>query len=438
MAGGTFISQNKIRPGAYINIKALAKESNNSVLGIVAIPLILNWGEENKIIEINNIDFMEDKCLKSIGLTSNEEDSQAIREAFKNSYKIISYRLNTGGEKATASIAPLTATAKHTGTLGNTISIIVKADEAIFEVITLVNGKVVDTQKVATIAALKENDFVVFSGEGELIANGGTTLVGGTNGTVEASAYNTYLELIRHKGFGAIGILSDEQEVKTLVINKIKYFRETLGKKVQVVLSNANEANYEGVISVDQGYNTKNEVITLGSFIAYVAGLCAATDINKSNTYHLIKDAISINTVKTDDEIEEGILTGKLMLAYRSDEKIIIKTDINTLHEYPEDRNRDFTKNRVNRAVDHICNFTKNLFETKYIGKVTNSEKGRNQFKAELGTELKRMNDIEAIRDYSIDDIVISQGQEIDSLVVELAVHPLDSMEKLYMTLLVG
>ena len=53
MAGGTWLSQNKVRPGAYINFKAVPKSSMTvGDRGIVAIGLSLNWGKENDLIEV--------------------------------------------------------------------------------------------------------------------------------------------------------------------------------------------------------------------------------------------------------------------------------------------------------------------------------------------------------------------------------------------------
>ena len=46
-------------------------------------------------------------------------------------------------------------------------------------------------------------------------------------------------------------------------------------------------------------------------------------------------------------------------------------------------------------------------------------------------SELTRIN---AIQNFEIDDIVVTQGAELDSVVVTWNIQPVDSMEKLYMT----
>ena len=53
MAGGTWTLQNKARPGAYINFKAVPDPGDvTSTRGVAAMPLVLNWGPEAQIIEV--------------------------------------------------------------------------------------------------------------------------------------------------------------------------------------------------------------------------------------------------------------------------------------------------------------------------------------------------------------------------------------------------
>lgn len=47
LGGGTFLTQNKILPGAYINFISVAQASATlSDRGIATIPLDMNWGPE--------------------------------------------------------------------------------------------------------------------------------------------------------------------------------------------------------------------------------------------------------------------------------------------------------------------------------------------------------------------------------------------------------
>ena len=78
------------------------------------------------------------------------------------------------------------------------------------------------------------------------------------------------------------------------------------------------------------------------------------------------------------------------------------------------------------------------MFEQTYLGKVNNNENGRTSFKSDIISYLKELNKLGAIDDFKNEDIVVSAGNEIDSVLVEIGVKPIDAMEKLYMTVSVG
>ena len=69
------------------------------------------------------------------------------------------------------------------------------------------------------------------------------------------------------------------------------------------------------------------------------------------------------------------------------------------------------------------------------MGKVDNNDIGRGIFKSDLiayGNEMQRIN---AIQEFAgADDITIAQGVDLDAVVVDWYVKPVDSMEKLYLT----
>ncbi|MGZ0086898.1 hypothetical protein ACWNXI_15385 [Caldibacillus thermoamylovorans] len=117
MAGGTWKTQNKIRPGAYINFETnslnTATPDSNTV---VAIPIKLDWGEARKFVKVTpNTKFKE-------VLGKNLNEIVPLREAFKATSQVLIFNLNSGGNKATATGGGLTATAKHAGSDGNKLS----------------------------------------------------------------------------------------------------------------------------------------------------------------------------------------------------------------------------------------------------------------------------------------------------------------------------
>ena len=442
MAGGTFKSQNKIRPGAYINFKGVAKPlSSLGTRGVVTMPVAMSWGAE--VTELLSTDLIDGKSLPKIGYTAFDEQSQIFREALKHAYKAIIYRLDTGGTKASATLTPLTATAKYAGIVGNEIAVSVVANGDKFDVITLFRGIERDRQTVTTVEELVPNDYVVFSGTGNLVANAGVTLTGGENGTVNEATYATYLNVIKAYKWNTMGIPQDVPAINPSIITFITNMRENLGKKVQAVLYNA-DADYEGIITVNQGYKTTDETVSPTTFVAYVAGLTAGSDVGVSNTYHVIDGAVSIVypegvTPYGEEEIEEALKAGKMVLSTRQDGAIVIEQDINTLHTFTPDKGYAFSKNRVIRTLDEINNSIALLFERSYIGKVDNDDDGRNIFKSDVINYLNMLQSISAIKNFdSATDIQVYAGEAIDAVVVDLAIQPVDSMEKLYMTVTVG
>lgn len=442
MAGGTFLTQNKIRPGAYINFKGVAKPlSSLGTRGIMTMPVPMSWGDT--ITELLSTELIDGKSLPKIGYTAFDEESQIFREALKNAYKAIVYRLDTGGAKATAVLTPLTATAKYAGVVGNEIAVSVVANGTKFDVITVFRNVEKDRQTVTTVEELEDNDWVVFSGTGNVVANAGVTLSLGTNGTVSDSTYANYLNAIKAYNWNTMAIPQDASSQTQNFITFIESQRDTFGKKVQAVLYNV-DADYEGVISVAQGYKTTDEIISPTTFVAYVAGLTAGANVNESNTYHVVPGATSIVyptgvTPYGNEEIIEALQAGKFVLSTRQDGAVVAEQDINTLHTFTPDKGYTFSKNRVIRTLDEINNSVALIFERSYIGKVNNNDDGRNIFKADIINYLNTLQNISAIQNFDPTvDIQIYAGEAIDAVVVDLAVQPVDSMEKLYMTVMVG
>ncbi|MEG0783511.1 phage tail sheath C-terminal domain-containing protein, partial [Carnobacterium sp.] len=115
----------------------------------------------------------------------------------------------------------------------------------------------------------------------------------------------------------------------------------------------------------------------------------------------------------------------------------VVEQDINSLVYFTEEKNQAFSKNRVLRVIDDIANATKKLFEDHFLGKVTNDSNGRDVFKVSLLQYLGTLTASQAIQNFVTEDLTIEQGNDVDSLIVQLAVQPTDSMEKLYMNVIV-
>lgn len=88
--------------------------------------------------------------------------------------------------------------------------------------------------------------------------------------------------------------------------------------------------------------------------------------------------------------------------------------------------------------MDGWANDVARIFGESYIGLVTNSDTGRQLFKADLVSLATQYQAIDAISNFESADITIQQGVGKRDVAVACALQPNDSMEKLYMTVTVN
>ena len=145
LGGGTFVSENKVLPGAYINFVGLKKaDAQLSDRGVVTMPLELNWGADGEVMEVD-LETLLTGAKKIFGYDYTAPELADIRDIFKNANKLYAYRLNAGGQKASNTFAE----ARYSGIRGNDLTVtIAKNDDnaELFDVSVLLDGKKVDSQ----------------------------------------------------------------------------------------------------------------------------------------------------------------------------------------------------------------------------------------------------------------------------------------------------
>ncbi|AOR23007.1 phage tail sheath family protein [Clostridium taeniosporum] len=436
MAGGTWEKQNKIRAGAYVNFKSRKNnESSNNERGVMALPLVLPFAPEKTIVKINN----ETDLLGSIGMELNEESILMLKEALKKAKTVLLYRLNEG-VKATKTLGELTVTSKWSGSKGNDIRIQIQTnvnDESKFDVITFLEDTKLDTQIVKNIDELESNVLVDFKGSGALTLSAGVKLEGGEDKAVTGKDYIDFLSELELFDFNTVAIPYDDLNTKVVVKEFVKRLRESEGRKVQAVLPNFSEANYEGIISIKNGvYLRDNTHVTNIQATAYAAALTASAGYADSNTYALYEGATNVDVRYADSEIKEIIKKGEIVFI-NNKQQVLIEQDINTLKTFTDDKKSDFRKNRVVRVLDGINDKIKSKWEEAYIGKVSNNDDGRNLFKKDVLNILETLQGQGALENVTVDDIEVLKGKSNDAIVVNVNAQPVDSMEKIYMTVFI-
>ena len=80
--GGTWLTQNKVLPGAYINFTSVSKASATlSDRGVAAIPLPLAWGPEGTVFEVTNGD-LQKNSMDIFGYSYMDDAMLPLRELF--------------------------------------------------------------------------------------------------------------------------------------------------------------------------------------------------------------------------------------------------------------------------------------------------------------------------------------------------------------------
>ena len=429
LGGGTFTTQNKVLPGAYINFVSMkAASASLSDRGIATMALELDWGVEGDVFEVTSADFQKNS-LKIFGYPYDHEKLKGLRDLFKNIRTLYAYRLNGGGTKASNTYA----TAKFGGIRGNDIKIAVQTnvdDESMYDVITYVGTTVVDKQTVSEASKLVANDFVIFKTESALSVTAGVALSGGTNGTVDGTAHQTYLDKIESYSFNAIGVVTNEDGIKSLYVNFCKRLRDEIGVKFQAVIY-SKAGDHEGCI------NVKNKVTDSGwseaCLVYWVTGIVAGCAVNKSNTNKLYDGEFAVDVNYTQSDLAKAIQNGEFTL-HKVGSDVRVLEDINSLVTTSETKGDLFKDNQTVRVIDQIANDTAVLFNTKYLGVIPNDAAGRISLWTDIIKHHEDLQNIRAIENFADKDVTVEQGDTKKSVVINDAVEPIGTMTRLYMT----
>ena len=435
LGGGTFLTQNKILPGAYINFVSVAKASATlSDRGIATIPLDMDWGPENQVVTVELADFLKNS-QKIFGYAYTAEKLKPMREIFKHAKTVYFFRLNASGVKA----ANTFATAKYPGTRGNDLRTVITENEKseleskLYDVATYLGTVQVDLQTgIKAMGDLKPNDYVDWITSASISLTASLPLKNGTNGTVEDAAYQTYLDKMEAYNFNAMGCPSNKSTIAELFAAFCKRMRDDVGKKFQVVCFR-NLADYEGVVSV------KNTIVGQTddpALIPWATGVVAGTAVNKSATNMDYDGEYSVDTDYTQTELENGIREGSFMF-HQVDEKVVVLEDINSFISITDEKSSDFSSNQTIRVLDQIANDIAVLFGKKYIGKVPNDASGRVSLWNDIVKHHMELQNIRAIENFNPDNVTVVQGDTKKAVVVTDYVTPVNAMAQLYMTVYV-
>lgn len=435
--GGTWLTQNKVMPGTYINFTSLAKASAAlSDRGIAAAPFELNWGPEGTVFEVTFGDFQ--KNSKTIfGYGYDAPELLALREIFKHATKVLCYRLGSGAVKATGTYG----TARHPGTRGNDITIVVSENidnEDLFDVSTYVGGAFLEKQTVAGASNLVDNAFVVFKKDAVLAVTAGATFTTGANAaSITGEDHQAFLDKIESYSYNALCCPASDGSVVALYTSFAQRVRDDLGAKFQLVAWQA-AADYEGVVCV-WNEATHPSIISAGShsLVYWVAGAQAGVAVNKSLTNTVYDGELIVDVDYTQVELEAAIKAGKFVL-HNVNGTVRVLEDINSLVTLSDEKGEVFQSNQTVRVCDQIANDVAVLFNTRYVGSVPNDASGRATLWNDVVKLVQELERIRAVEDFDTDTVSVEVGDNKRAVLLNInGLNIINAMSQLYMSVII-
>lgn len=442
LGGGSWLNQNKVLPGSYINFASLAKaDAALSDRGVAAAPFVLSWGAEGAVISVTAADFRKDS-RKIFGYNYNAPEMLALREIFRNATKVYCYRLGSS-TKASNTFA----TAKYGGTRGNALTIKIDTDvdnNGYFIVQTLLDGIVVDEQRAKTATDLVSNDFVVFKTSGvTLNVNAGTPLSGGTDcSAITGEHYQAFLDAIESYSFNTLccpvkPLTADSgasANVVALFVQFTKRMRDEVGAKFQLCAVQPT-ADTEGVIGVWNTATTDGK--DTDALVYWVTGAQAAVAVNKTLTNSVYNGELTINTDYTQAELEAAIKAGKFMF-HNVNGTVRVLEDINALVTLTTEKGDIFQSNQTVRVCDQIANDVAVLFNTRYVGIVPNDASGRATLWNDIVKLIRQLEALQAVENFDPDTVAVDIGDRKGSVLLTVdGLNIVNAMSQLYMSVII-
>lgn len=420
LGGGTYISKNKVLPGAYFQfVSKSAATATLAERGVAAMALELNWGPDDVIFDVDTADFQKNS-MKIFGYDYTAKELQSVRELLCHAKKLHLYKLTSGGTKAENEFA----TAVCCGTRGNDLQVVIQEDKGVY-IVSLYLGTVkVDEQKVKAVEELVDNDYVTWkkTENANLTATGGKNLTGGTNKEAEEATHQKFLNMIEsYPDTNAIGYMGKNDELKDLYIKFATRMRDEVGIKLQAVVYNEAADNIAVV-------NVKNDE----NLVPWVTGVVAGTAVNKSAANMKYDGELTVDAGYTQKELEAALKSGEFVL-HQVGTGVYVLDDVNSFVSVTDEMGEVFKDNQTVRVIDNISKSIAAVFAEKYIGKVPNNASGRTSLWSDIVRIHQKLNDMQAIEGFESDDIVVLEGDHKKSVAVNSAITVVNTMTKLYM-----
>lgn len=252
--------------------------------------------------------------------------------------------------------------------------------------------------------------------------------------THDATDLEIALDALKTVKFNVLCYPYTTAENHAVIKTWIESMRNTEGVKIQAVIADY-EADSEAIINVTQAVKLSNGTsLTNAQTTAWVAGATAGANVNQSNTGKKYNGAIDVIPRMTKSEMESAITSGEFIFKVDSAQNVTATYDINSLTTTTTTKGKQFTKNRVIRTLDSINNDIAEIFESNYVGKTNNNIDGRSLLRATLIEYFNELQRLSAIQNFTPEDVTVTAGTDSDAVVINCNIQPVDSIEKIYIT----
>ena len=437
LGGGTWLVQNKVLPGSYINFSSVAKASATlSDRGYAAAPFVLSWGPENEVFAVTSGEFQ--KNSKAIfGYSYDHPKMLALREIFLHATTVYCYRLGLGAKKAACALA----TAKYPGVRGNDLSIVIAVnvdDPDAFDVGTYLDGIQVDLQTVTKAEDLTGNDYVDFKKDLTLEATAGAPLTGGEDvANITGDSHQAFLDKIEAYAFNAMCCPAADPIIVKLYAAYCQRVRDEVGAKFQLIAWKPSTVDYEGVIGVWNSATHPSMDVDEHAVVYWATGAHAGVAVNKSLTNAKYDGELTLDTDYKQPELTAALKAGKFMF-HNVNGLTRVLEDINTLLTLSDTKGEVFQSNQTMRVCDQIANDVAVLFNERYLGTVPNDASGRSALWGDITHYIKQLEDIRAVENFDPDTVSCEQGDKKKAVLVTVnGLNIINAMAQLYMSVII-
>lgn len=406
-----------VLPGLFMNfVSAAGSAIVPGARGVVVAPVKAHWGPIGQFVEVTS-----ENAIRELFSNDESEGATAYTTLFLSllggAKKLLAYRIADSSAASAelvlknseaSPVDALKLNAKYAGVRGNAFKVTIQPSLAVPDVkelklyegnallrtITLGNGNV-----DAAVTAINEdagNKWIVaekLSG-GVLADVSGVALEGGASGIsgITNADYIAAMDAFETQGFHVLTLDGvTDAALRTSLVAWVKRVRsegkgilavlggslaeDTGADAVNKAIARSVAADFEGVVNVGSGAVLNGKSYSSAQVASWVAGLIAGQALKESTTY-AASPFEDVTRRWTRSEQEQAVQNGVFLLVHDG-RRVKVLRGVNSLITLQQGQNKGWKKIRKIRVIDQINADLQRQAEDHYIGKVNNTEEGR-------------------------------------------------------------